>query len=349
MRQLGRLACLAFAGLFVVSALEAQKPAVARAPAKAASAAPKIEVVPETKDAGTVAKGHVVDATFIVKNTGGTDLVISDARPSCGCTVASFDRVIKPGAEGKIHSSVDTKSFSGPISKSIVVHSNDPERPQMNLFIKAMVKPFVDVLPQAFVRFSVIKGDTAGQDIILLSEEKGFRPTIAETSQPYVKAEILQAGDKDKIPGRSGEQYKIRINVTADAPEGLLNAPIRVATGVSQQPTIEIPVSGIVRPRVSVTPVTVNFGNFTAGKDPITRNIIVTNNKPGVPVRVTHAEVSVPGFITDVVPTQDGISYTVVVKASNKVKKGALEGTVKLFTSDKERAVIEIPLRGEVL
>jgi len=344
MRQLGRLACLAFAGLFVVSALEAQKPAVAKAPA-----APKIEILPETKDAGTVAKGNVVEATFVVKNTGGADLLISDARPSCGCTVASFDRVIKPGAEGKIHSSVDTKSFSGPISKSIVVHSNDPERPQMNLFIKAMVKPFVDVLPQAFVRFSVIKGDTAGQDIILLSEEKGFRPTIAETSQPYVKAEILQAGDKDKIPGRSGEQYKVRINVTPDAPEGLLNAPIRIATGVSQQPTIEIPVSGIVRPRVSVTPVTVNFGNFTAGKDPITRNIIVTNNKPGVPVRVTRAEVSIPGFITDVVPTQDGISYTVVVKASNKVKKGALDGTVRLFTSDKERTVIEIPLRGEVL
>jgi hypothetical protein len=275
--------------------------------------------------------------------------VISDARPSCGCTVASFDRVIKPGAEGKIHSSVDTKSFSGPISKSIMVHSNDPERPQMNLFIKAMVKPFVDVLPQAFVRFSVIKGDSAGQDVVLLSEEKGFRPTIAETSQPYVKAEILPAGDKDKIPGRSGEQYKVRINVMPDAPEGLLNAPIRIATGVTQQPTIEIPVSGIVRPRVSVTPVTVNFGNFTAGKDPITRNIIVTNNKPGVPVKVTRAEVSVPGFITDVVPTQDGISYTVVVKASNKVKKGALDGTVKLFTSDKERAVIEIPLRGEVL
>ena len=65
--------------------------------------------------------------------------------------------------------------------------------------------------------------------------------------------------------------------------------------------------------------------------------------------RVMRAEVSVPGFVTDVVPTQDGVSYTVVVKASDKVKKGALEGTVKLYTSDKERAVIEIPLRGEVL
>ena len=353
MRQIGRLACLAVAGLFVVTALEAQKPSaakapVAKAPAKSA-AAPRIEISPETKDAGTVAKGAVVDATFVVKNNGGSDLIISDARPSCGCTVASFDKVIKPGQEGKIQSSVDTKSFSGPISKSVLIVSNDPERPQMNLFIKAMVKPFVDVLPQAFVRFSVIKGDNSGQDVILLSEEKGFRPTIAETSQPYVKAEILPAGDKDKIPGRTGEQYKVHINVTPDAPEGLLNAPIRIATGVAQQPTVEIPVSGIVRPRVSVTPVTVNFGNFTAGKDPITRNIIVTNNKPGQPVKVMRAEVSVPGFVTDIVPTQEGVSYTVVVKASGNVKKGALDGTVKLFTSDKERSVIQIPLRGEVL
>jgi hypothetical protein len=219
----------------------------------------------------------------------------------------------------------------------------------MNIFIKALVKPYVDVLPQAFVRFSVIKGDNSGQDVILLSEEKGFQPTIAETSQAYVKAEIHPAGDKDKIAGRTGNQYRLHINVTPDAPEGLLNAPIRVATGVAQQPTVEIPVSGIVRPRVSVTPVTVNFGNFTAGKDPITRNIIVTNNKPGFPVKVTRAEVSVPGFVTDVVPTQEGISYTVVVRASEKVKKGALDGTVKLFTSDKERSVIEIPLRGVVL
>jgi Protein of unknown function (DUF1573) len=284
-----------------------------------------------------------------VRNNGDSDLIISDARPSCGCTVASFDKVIKPGGEGKVISSVDTKSFSGPISKSILLVSNDPDRPQMNLFIKANVKPFVDVLPQPFARFSVIKGDSGTQDMILLSEEKGFKPSIEEASQPYVKAEISPAGDKDKIPGRAGDQYKLHLTVTPDAPDGLLNAPIRIATGISQQPTLEIPVSGIVRPRVSVTPVMVNFGNFTAGKDPITRNIVVTNNKPGVPVKVTKAVVSVPGFVTDVVPTQEGVSYTVVVKASDRVKKGTLSGTVKLFTSDKEKSVIELPLRGEVL
>ena len=357
MRHNSRLACLALSAVFAagIAQAQAQKPA-AKAPAKPAAAdakkavaAPRIEVLPETSDAGIVPKGKVIETTFVIKNRGGSDLVISDARPGCGCTVASFDKVIKPGGEGKVQTSVDTKSFSGPISKSVLLVSNDPERGQINLFVKATVKPFVDILPQPYVRLSVVKGDTDTRDVIIVSEEKSFKPAIAEAAQPYVKAEISPAGEKDKLPGHPGEQYKLRITVTPDAPEGLLNAPIRITTNVSQQPNIEIPVSGIVRARVSVTPVMVNFGNFTAGKDPITRNIVVTNNKPGSPIKVTKAEVSIPGFITDVVPTQEGISYTVVVKAGDKIKKGTLEGTVKLYTTDKEKAVIELPLRGEVL
>ncbi|HEY4231516.1 MAG TPA: DUF1573 domain-containing protein [Thermoanaerobaculia bacterium] len=363
MRHVLRIGQFAFAAVLVSGVALGQKPAdakpaapapagqTAKAPAAAgkAVAAPKIEIAQETKEMGTVPKGQLIETDFLIKNVGGSDLVITDARPSCGCTVSSFDKLIKPGAEGKVHTSVDTKSFSGPISKSVLVVSNDPDRPQMNLFVKALVKPFVDVAPQAYVRFSVVKGDPASQDVVLISEEKGFKPTVAETAQPYVKAEVSPAGDKDKIAGRPGEQYKLAISVTPDAPEGLLNAPVRLTTGIAQQPTLEIPVSGIVRPRVSVTPITVNFGNFTPSKDPITRNIVVTNNKPGTPVKVTKAEVSVPGFMTDVVPTQEGVSYTVVVKASDKVKKGAVDGKVTLYTSDKEKSVIEIPLKGEAL
>jgi Protein of unknown function (DUF1573) len=350
MRQSEKSAGLALAALLAGTVLAIAQEKAPPAPAKgSAVAGPKIEVVPETKDAGTVAKGQLIDSTFVIKNNGGSDLIISDARPGCGCTVASFDKVIKPGAEGKVISSVDTKNFSGPISKSILLVSNDPDRPQLNLFIKAIVKPFVDVAPTGYLRFSVVRGDTAAQDVVLVSEEKTFKPTVAEMSQPYVKAELIPAGEKDKVAGRTGDQYKLHVSVTGDAPEGLLNAPIRVTTGVPQQPTLEIPVSGYIRSRVSVTPAQVNFGNFTAGKDPITRNIIVTNNKPSQPIKVTKAEVSVPGFQTDVVPTQEGISYTVVVKASEKVKKGAIDGTVKLYTTDKEKAVIELPLKGEVL
>jgi hypothetical protein len=353
MRQLGRIACLALVSAVTAAAMHAQAAApgkAAKAPAAAKPiAGPTIDVIPETRDAGTVPKGQIIDATFVIKNTGGSDLIITDARPGCGCTVASFDKLVKPGEEGKIVSHVDTKTFSGPISKSILVVSNDPDRPQINLIVKAVVKPFVDVLPNAYVRFSVIKGDSDSQYVILVSDEKTFKPAVAETAQPYVKAEIALAGEKDRIPGRVGDQYRLKLTVTPDAPEGLLNAPVHINTGVSQQPQVEVPVAGIVRARVQVTPVLVNFGNFTAGKDPITRNIIVTNNKPTVPIKVTRAETTVAGFVTDVVPTQEGVSYTIVVKPTDKVKKGPIDGIVKLFTTDKDRSVIELPLKGEAL
>ena len=172
---------------------------------------------------GTVPKGQVIETDFIIQQHRrlGPRHHRRAARPAAARSPPSTSWS-SPAPRARSHTSVDTKSFSGPISKSVLVVSNDPERPQMNLFVKAVVKPFVDVAPQAYVRFSVVKGDPASQDVILISEEKGFKPTVAETAQPYVKAEISPAGDKDKIAGRPGEQYKLAIAVTADAPEGLL-------------------------------------------------------------------------------------------------------------------------------
>ena len=68
MRQFAKLACLAVAGLFVVAGLEAQA-AKGKPPApKPLAAAPKMEISPETRDAGTVAKGQVVEAVFVVRH-----------------------------------------------------------------------------------------------------------------------------------------------------------------------------------------------------------------------------------------------------------------------------------------
>ena len=135
MRQLGRMVCLALAAVGVTAAMHAQAGATTgKAPKPTAAAAakpvsaPKIEVNLETKDVGTVAKGQIIDATFTIRNTGGSDLIISDARPGCGCTVASFDKVVKPGEEGKIVSHVDTKSFSGPITWSVATTTGGPRR-----------------------------------------------------------------------------------------------------------------------------------------------------------------------------------------------------------------------------
>ena len=310
---------------------------------------PKISIDPMLKDAGTVAKGEKIEAVFSVKNSGTTDLVISDARPSCGCTVASFDRAIKPGQTGKITAAVDTKNFTGPITKTVSVVSNDPENPQLALTIKAVVKPYVEIAPTEFVRFSAIRGDTASQDLILFSAEKDFQPTVAESSQPYVQAQIAPATDKEKLEGKTGTQYKLHVTLEPSAPVGVLNAPVHVKTGVAKQPDIEIRVSGIVRDRLSVTPASIVFGNFTPGKDVISRNVIFTNNKPGQAVRVQKVESSVSGISAEIVPMTEGVNYTVVLKPKPDLKKGEFSGTLKIYTSDKERPVVEVPISGNVI
>lgn len=341
---------LALVALTTAPSFAAGAPAKKTAATKPATVAtPKISIDPMMKDAGTVAKGEKIEAVFNVKNNGTQDLVISEARPSCGCTVASFDKTIKPGQTGKITAAVDTKNFNGPITKSVTVVSNDPENPQIALTIKALVKPYVEVAPAEFVRFSTIKGDSATADLVLFSAEKDFHPTVGESSQPYVQAQISPVDEKSKLDRPGTQQFKLHVMLGPTAPLGVLNAPVRIKTGIAKQPELEIRVAGIVRDRLSVTPATVVFGNFTPGKDVISRNVIFTNNKATQGVRVLKAESTVPGLTAEVVPMTEGVNYTVVVKPKEALKKGAFTGMVKIFTTDKERPVIEVPVSGNVL
>ena len=66
-----------------------------------------------------------VDAVFELVNEGNATLTVKAVRPTCGCTVADFDREIAPGATGTVKAKLDTKDFAGPISKSILVMTDD--------------------------------------------------------------------------------------------------------------------------------------------------------------------------------------------------------------------------------
>jgi len=138
---------------------------------KAEKGSPTLTIVEPLKDYGTVPRGEKLEAEFVIKNTGTSDLQLLSVQPGCGCTVADFDKVIKPGKSGKVRAHVDTTNFSGPISKSVTVQTNDPNTPTSQLTIHALVKPFVEAFPGGFVRFNTIQGDAQTQTIKLYTEE----------------------------------------------------------------------------------------------------------------------------------------------------------------------------------
>lgn len=103
--------------------------------------APKVELDKKEHDFGSITDGDVVETEFIVKNVGETDLVIIDAKGSCGCTVPKPPKdPIKPGESAPIKVSFDSKGKVGSQEKTVTLTTNSVEGIE-TFKIKANVQP----------------------------------------------------------------------------------------------------------------------------------------------------------------------------------------------------------------
>jgi hypothetical protein len=342
--------------MVVVAAAQQPAPAVpqqAQAPVAAQKAPeapqPAIDIVEKIKDFGTVAKGEKIHATFEVRNIGKAPLEISQVRPTCGCTVANFDRTIPPGGTGKVAAEVDTTGFSGPISKAVLVFSNDPATPQVNLVIKADVRAFIEVLPRPLVIFrNVLQGEPASEKLVLASADgSDFKVQSAEASGGTYQLTYRELPEKERVPDRKGSQWELTVTVPAGAPEGMLNHKIVVKTTAVKAPEVTINVTGAVRAVVQVIPPQVNFGTV-AGDALVGQNFLVVNNRQGAELQLSEVKVDNSNFATEVIPLQAGQRYQVAVSLKAGVPKGTQKATVKITTSDPLRKLIEVPVQAVV-
>ncbi len=77
-------------------------------------------------DMGRIAQGSKVDRTFTFTNSGGSALVITDVRGSCGCTVGKDwpKDPVKPGEKASISVTFDSEGRSGRQDKTVTVVAN---------------------------------------------------------------------------------------------------------------------------------------------------------------------------------------------------------------------------------
>lgn len=73
-------------------------------------------------DFGTIQQGATVTHEFKFKNTGGSELKITDAKGSCGCTVPEYPKEpVKPGESGTIKVSFNSAGKSGETEKTVTL------------------------------------------------------------------------------------------------------------------------------------------------------------------------------------------------------------------------------------
>jgi hypothetical protein len=100
---------------------------------------PTIAFDTKEHDFGKINQGDKVTYDFKFKNTGEANLVISDARGSCGCTVPDYPKtVIKPGESSKIKVSFNSTGKHGENKKTVTLVCNTKDKKEM-LTIKASI------------------------------------------------------------------------------------------------------------------------------------------------------------------------------------------------------------------
>jgi hypothetical protein len=74
---------------------------------------------------GKVSEGEKLSYVFTFENKGTSDVVISSATTTCGCTVPKYDKKpISPGSAGQLEVVFDTSGRSGMQTKTVTVRSN---------------------------------------------------------------------------------------------------------------------------------------------------------------------------------------------------------------------------------
>ncbi len=101
----------------------------------------KIKFDKTEHDFGTINEGDIVETVFKFTNSGKSELIITSAKASCGCTIPEWPKEpIMPGKSGEIKVKFNSKRKPNLQNKQITLVTNTDNGKEI-VRIKAMVIP----------------------------------------------------------------------------------------------------------------------------------------------------------------------------------------------------------------
>jgi hypothetical protein len=205
-----------------------------------AQAQPKIEIIGgNAHDWGNVTpKESPLKTKVKIKNVGTEKLVISNVKPSCGCTTAPLDKdQLNPGETATIDVTFNVGHRGGVNSKTIRISSNDPNNSTIVYRLNANVVKAITVTPTYFA-FSQMKVGEKSTARVTIQNTSKKDVTLTETASTPDDMVLNIKGTKTLKPGESFE-LKATLSPTK---AGYVNCYVKFKTNVADDP--ELTVSG---------------------------------------------------------------------------------------------------------
>ena len=89
---------------------------------------------------GKIKQGEKVEHTYVLTNSGKSDLLIRKVNASCGCTAVQPEKnIISPGESVDIKTVFNSAGKLGNQNKTVTIITNDPKKSKMILWVKGEV------------------------------------------------------------------------------------------------------------------------------------------------------------------------------------------------------------------
>lgn len=260
--------------------------------------------------------------------------------------MASFDRSIPPGQEGKITLNVNTINRTGKFSKSAQVFSNDPQNPRKVITLWCNVKEHIRLTPHNRIQLFGYEGDRLKEKATISSfEEEALEITdITSTIDDRIEYKLKTI--------KEGREYTLEVENRSTQEESF-NGKIILKTNSRHKPHIIFDVSGRLKKGVVAQPRALYFGNIDMSQDNVNPTILTKDMK--------IKDVRGDGFtIKKIKPSSKWIKaeerkqekdnqYTIdVTLDKDKLPKGAIQEEIKIYTSYKGEPLV-VSVKGNVM
>jgi hypothetical protein len=296
-------------------------------------------------DFGTVARGAKVEHTFTVENIYEEDMVISDVRVSCGCTVPRISkRLLKTWEKAQIVAQLDTRGFFGRKDATLTVVFGGEFPAEVQLHVHAYIRSDIVVQPGSVQFGSVAEGTGAVEKVtISYAGRPDWEIRKVETDNPHLEAEAVKAAQSPL----GHATYELVVKLKSDAPAGYIRDYLILVTNDrrTQYSRVPLAVEGVVVPAVTVRPWPLLLGVVSTGQN-VTGQLVVQGRKPFRIVKVECSDARLTCALPQGEEEKPLYLLPVTFKAGDET--GNLSATIRIQTSLSSGKPLEVPVNVRV-
>lgn len=284
----------------------------------ASLAGPRIEIADAVWNFGTVTNAAELTHAFTLRNSGDADLEITGTKSGCdNCLRVRLETPrVTPGGTATLHCRLDLRGLDGPVSRTVTLESNDPERPVVLLELTgAAVACYQISPPQPVLDLS------QGQRAVTV-EIEALQPLRA----PLTRATCAETNLAVSVTARSERQFVLTVLATDKLPRSRRPFLVTVQSADTNDPPCRV--TGMLHhpPELEILPDHLRFEPKT---EPQMR-IVWIKQHGGSPLQLVDVLPPSDHYRCEIDPEPGGVNYRIYVTAAELAAEAGRTNAVLL-------------------